>query len=605
MPSIKNYIIDNPFKLRSQSPLNFTPDTKLVEVKSKVIGKTGGEKAGKGSTVGTGVDTNQWNIDVKAAEEKNNTNGYQGADNLKKEIDESKSAPREANFMLKNKIEHSKNIAQKARLQVKLKRKEERQKKRADRIYKRNPDLFDPRTQGEFNAMESSAAEADKMVDNTDDYNIMSGDDGKSDFSYRMGWGALEDINNELQTKFNLAANEQLEGGIATPPPSTFSKEEKERFKNRNKTVISSSDAGDSGESGKFVKAPEIPITGLTSSNELIKPPSNYPSSEPSNKEPVKPEFGTNEYYIQGFKNFFKKGPQKPNALSDHARLAQEAKAKGMSQFEYANWKRNNSPNKYNSPMKMQGAGINIPSRQSISEDPTITPPGPPQQVTGAVPQTPATPPPTDKPKSTVRTKEQYEQEQSWLATKPMFDVDAHNDAIRNATTDAFGSKVYGPGAQFGTQRMGRDKTLPYDRPVTQQFTNYGNMGMGGVAPVGVNQAVGMRPTIGSQGYAQRGASPTTSAFAYKQKNTKSPLSFGIFNPTGKDIGGFENQQAANKMAMNTNTYNQRSIPTEAETTMNDLQMANAPMGEPWKQHSSFTGTGMGSAVAYKKNKLK
>ena len=103
--------------------------------------------------------------------------------------------------------------------------------------------------------MESSAAEADKMVDNTDDYNIMSGDDGKSDFSYRMGWGALEDINNELQTKFNLAANEQLEGGIATPPPSTFSKEEKERFKNRNKTVISSSDAGDSGESGFLLLA--------------------------------------------------------------------------------------------------------------------------------------------------------------------------------------------------------------------------------------------------------------------------------------------------------------------------------------------------------------
>ena len=60
-----------------------------------------------------------------------------------------------------------------------------------------------------------------------------------------------------------------------------------------------------------------------------------------------------------------------------------------------------------------------------------------------------------------------------------------------------------------------------------------------------------------------------------------------VYNPGGNDINQFQQNQGANKVtygqpnpAGNPNTYNQPAIPTEADTTMNDLQMGNAPMGD-------------------------
>ena len=52
-----------------------------------------------------------------------------------------------------------------------------------------------------------------------------------------------------------------------------------------------------------------------------------------------------------------------------------------------------------------------------------------------------------------------------------------------------------------------------------------------------------------------------------------------VYNPSGNDISEFQDGQAFNKSASNPNTYNQPAIPTEADTTMNDLQTGNAPMG--------------------------
>ena len=184
------------------------------------------------------------------------------------------------------------------------------------------------------------------------------------------------------------------------------------------------------------------------------------------------------------------------------------------------------------SPIKFKGAGINLPSQVRT---------GPPQQEIGPMqtpgqtitPQAAIEPPPTN-----VRTKEQYNQEQNWSSGIPEFNVDQHNDAIRNATTDAFGSKVYGPGAQFGSRRMGRDKTLSYDKAQTQQFNNYGTLG---------------------------GANPFSPADQGKIT--------GMFNENS-DIGIFENQNNVTKMAHNKNIINDSIV------------------GEKWKKHQSFTGSG-------------
>ena len=51
-----------------------------------------------------------------------------------------------------------------------------------------------------------------------------------------------------------------------------------------------------------------------------------------------------------------------------------------------------------------------------------------------------------------------------------------------------------------------------------------------------------------------------------------------VYNPSGDDINQFEQGQAFNKFASNPNTLNEPPIPTEAQTTMNDLQMENEPM---------------------------
>ena len=52
-----------------------------------------------------------------------------------------------------------------------------------------------------------------------------------------------------------------------------------------------------------------------------------------------------------------------------------------------------------------------------------------------------------------------------------------------------------------------------------------------------------------------------------------------VYNPNGNDINQFQDGQAFNKFASNPNTLNEPPIPTEAQTTMNDLQMENEPMG--------------------------
>jgi len=83
----------------------------------------------------------------------------------------------------------------------------------------------------------------------------------------------------------------------------------------------------------------------------------------------------------------------------------------------------------------------------------------------------------------------------------------------------------------------------------------------------------------------------------------------GVFNPTGNDINQFQSNQGFNKdrydvgygqpgNALNPNTLNEPPIPTEGETTMNDLQMGNAPMGDDFSGLDLATGAprqGMGS----------
>ena len=80
------------------------------------------------------------------------------------------------------------------------------------------------------------------------------------------------------------------------------------------------------------------------------------------------------------------------------------------------------------------------------------------------------------------------------------------------------------------------------------------------------------------------------SPFEYSTPNPFTPSQQDVvgqvYNPGGNDINQFQQNQGANKVtygqpnpAGNPNTYNQPAIPTEADTTMNDLQMGNAPMG--------------------------
>ena len=70
---------------------------------------------------------------------------------------------------------------------------------------------------------------------------------------------------------------------------------------------------------------------------------------------------------------------------------------------------------------------------------------------------------------------------------------------------------------------------------------------------------------------------------AYSVANPFSPnqqdLIGQVYNPNGNDINQFQDGQAFNKSASNPNTLNEPPIPTEADTTMNDLQMGNEPMG--------------------------
>ena len=60
-----------------------------------------------------------------------------------------------------------------------------------------------------------------------------------------------------------------------------------------------------------------------------------------------------------------------------------------------------------------------------------------------------------------------------------------------------------------------------------------------------------------------------------------------VYNPSGDDINQFEQGQSFNKFASNPNTLNEPPIPTEADTTMNDLQMGNEPMGAVFGENLS------------------
>lgn len=90
---------------------------------------------------------------------------------------------------------------------------------------------------------------------------------------------------------------------------------------------------------------------------------------------------------------------------------------------------------------------------------------------------------------------------------------------------------------------------------------------------------------------AEKWINKSNSALAYSVANPFNPsqqdLVGQVYNPGGNDINQFQQNQSANKVtygqpnpASNPNTYNQPAIPTEADTTMNDLQMGNAPMGD-------------------------
>ena len=75
----------------------------------------------------------------------------------------------------------------------------------------------------------------------------------------------------------------------------------------------------------------------------------------------------------------------------------------------------------------------------------------------------------------------------------------------------------------------------------------------------------------------------SNSPAVYSVANPFSPSQQGligqVYNPNGNDINQFQDGQAFNKSASNPNTLNEPPIPTEADTTMNDLQMGNEPMG--------------------------
>lgn len=83
------------------------------------------------------------------------------------------------------------------------------------------------------------------------------------------------------------------------------------------------------------------------------------------------------------------------------------------------------------------------------------------------------------------------------------------------------------------------------------------------------------------------GNSPVAYSVANPFNPSQQDLVGQVYNPGGNDINQFQQNQSANKVtygqpnpASNPNTYNQPAIPTEADTTMNDLQMGNAPMGD-------------------------
>ena len=157
MRTIKNYIIannvKNPFQMRATSPLK----TNYAELlRSDVSGDK--IKAGKitGSTSVVAVEpvSNKTETGVNSFGK-----ALPGLDDTDKDATEKK----QFNDGLRKRIDKAPNVAKEAKLSTKLYKKEKRQNKRADKIYKKNPDVFDRRKQGGLDQIASSASEADNM----------------------------------------------------------------------------------------------------------------------------------------------------------------------------------------------------------------------------------------------------------------------------------------------------------------------------------------------------------------------------------------------------------------------------------------------------------
>ena len=382
MPTIKKYIIkpDNvktPFQMRATSPLNNWATIRFNKPALK-------------DQVGTGVGV--------AAPIKDQTEFKHGAQVF---IDENENKTNEFNTNLKDRIKGADNIAKKTRLEGKLGRKEKRQAARAHKIQRRN-DKRNP--QAELTERTAMRQEIKPGTFKTQNLEITKGTDYSSYNTLSISQQKYQDEltkkkDNEDRVVTSINGDEKVD--ISKQKPATLS------------TYQQMMGGGNPPPPRPNTSTKKV---NVVSDEEKTKDVSNF--NKFLNLDPT-----------LDLRDVFKKGPKKPNALDEYKRFTEEAKEKGMSPRAYAEWKRNNSPNNFNSPLNYSVANPFNPSQQDL---------------------------------------------------------------------------------------------------------------------------------IGQ-----------------------------VYNPSGNDINSFQQNQGANKVtygqpnpAGNPNTYNQPAIPTEADTTMNDLQMGNAPMGD-------------------------
>ena len=251
MRTIKNYIIannvKNPFQMRATSPLK----TNYAELlRSDVSGDK--IKAGKitGSTSVVAVEpvSNKTETGVNSFGK-----ALPGLDDTDKDATEKK----QFNDGLRKRIDKAPNVAKEAKLSTKLYKKEKRQNKRADKIYKKNPDVFDRRKQGGLDQIASSASEADNM-----------------DFSV-----SADDIMNEA----NLTSQNKM---VADMTPQINKSDIGAKVKSNIASSIKDRGAvTGSKKSDEITNVMKDDINkSLTQNHELYKMKSNYPASE-SNKK--------------------------------------------------------------------------------------------------------------------------------------------------------------------------------------------------------------------------------------------------------------------------------------------------------------------------------